>query len=164
MKRLLICRHAKSAWDNPLLSDQRRPLAARGLRDAPKMAKRLKKKGIFPDHILSSNAVRAFETAKIMAKEIGYETSRIETSRELYLASANAILKQIRVMPDHINTLFIFGHNPGFNDLIETLGGDIFNLPTSGQFGFRFAVNSWASIGRENAEEWFFDYPKNKED
>lgn len=162
MKTLIICRHAKSAWDNPLLRDHQRPLADRGLRDAPVMAKRLVKKKIFPDHILSSDAVRAFQTAKIIAEEIGYRIEEIETSHELYLASAGGILKKIKSMPEHVNTLFVFGHNPGLNDLVDMLGGSIPNLPTSGQFGFQFAADKWAHVSPENAEVWFFDFPKNK--
>jgi len=38
MKKLLLYRHAKSSWEDPLLNDYDRPLALRGLRDAPYMA------------------------------------------------------------------------------------------------------------------------------
>ena len=48
MKKLVIIRHAKSSWDDPFLNDHDRPLAERGLKDAPKMAKRLKKEKIHP--------------------------------------------------------------------------------------------------------------------
>ena len=72
MKNLILIRHAKSSWDNPWQDDHDRPLAERGLRDAPRMAKRLKQKGIFPDIMLSSTALRAIETAKITAQELSF--------------------------------------------------------------------------------------------
>ncbi|NOQ40692.1 MAG: histidine phosphatase family protein, partial [Anaerolineales bacterium] len=41
MKTLVIVRHGKSSWDDSYLSDHQRPLAKRGLRDAPRMGARL---------------------------------------------------------------------------------------------------------------------------
>ncbi|HMV23298.1 MAG TPA: histidine phosphatase family protein, partial [Saprospiraceae bacterium] len=62
MKELIFIRHAKSDWNNPLLSDINRPLGPRGLKDAPIMAARLRSLVPAVDHIVSSNAVRALET------------------------------------------------------------------------------------------------------
>lgn len=162
MKRLVICRHAKSAWDDPFLSDHQRPLAPRGLRDAPDMAKRLKKRGIYPDAILTSDARRALQTAGITADELGFEHEKIEITDQLYHAGSRSILRQVRSCGDDVGTLFIFGHNPGFNELIEALGQPIDNLPTCGQFGFIFEVENWEGISAENAQFWFFDYPKSE--
>ncbi len=160
MKKIILIRHAKSAWDNPWLDDHDRPLAERGLRDAPKMAKRLKKRGILPDLILSSTAIRAAETAKFVAKELGYPTDKIVLESGLFHASPHAILKTIRTQKDSHQTILVFGHNPGLNDLVTFLGGEIDNLPTAGQFGFKLKSEHWADLKSENAEAWFFDFPK----
>jgi phosphohistidine phosphatase len=160
MKKLVIIRHAKSSWDEPFLSDHERPLAERGLKDAPKMAKRLIKENIFPDAILSSDAERAKTTAIIIAKEMDFPSKKIAFTKELYHASVSQILSEIKKTDESVTTLFLFGHNPGLNDLIWKLGGEIDNLPTSGQFGFQFDVKSWGEIGVKNAKIWFFDYPK----
>ena len=162
MKKIILIRHAKSAWDNPWLSDHDRPLAERGLRDAPKMAKRLKKRGIYPDLFLSSTAIRAAETARIIAKELEFPEEEIICEKNLFHASPNAILKYIHQQKDSKNTLFLVGHNPGFNDLIEYLGGEIENLPTSGQFGFKLKSEHWKDFGPKTAEVWFVDFPKKK--
>lgn len=162
MKKIILVRHAKSAWDNPLLNDHDRPLADRGIADAPKMAKRLKKRGVLPDLMLSSTALRADETAKITAKALDYPLEKIIWEKGLFHASPHQILKIIRMQSDSKNTILIFGHNPGFNDLIAYLGGDLDNLPTSGQFGFKLNSAHWAELSPENVEVWFFDFPKNK--
>lgn len=162
MKKIILVRHAKSAWDNPFLNDHDRPLAERGLEDAPKMAKRLKKKGVFPDLILSSTALRAAETAKITAEVLGYPSEKISWEKDLYHASPSQILKIIRMQKDTYSTLFVFGHNPGFNELITHLGGVLDNLPTSGQFGFKLNSNHWADLSPKTAEVWFLDFPKKK--
>jgi phosphohistidine phosphatase len=125
------------------------------------MAKRLKEKNIIPDLILSSTAKRAQQTAEITAKSLGLSQSIISFEANLYHASPKEILNQIKMISDQsIETLIVVGHNPGFNDLIEYLGGSIENLPTAGQFGFKLAVQKWHEISPEKAEVWFFDYPK----
>lgn len=160
MKKIILIRHGKSAWDQPFLSDHERPLAERGLRDLPKMAKRLKKREIFPDLILSSSAVRAIETAKITAEALEIEEEKIVVIDKLYHAPAHTILKYIKMQHDSVDTLFVVGHNPGFNELIEFLGGRLDNLPTSGQFGFKIQSEHWADTDPKTAEFWFVDYPK----
>ena len=76
MKSLLIIRHAKSDWDNSSLNDFDRPLNKRGKRDAPEMAKRLLGKKISIDAFVSSPALRAFTTCKIIAQEYGIKRIR----------------------------------------------------------------------------------------
>ncbi len=160
MKNLVLIRHAKSAWDQPFLSDHRRPLAERGLRDAPRMAQRIKKRGIFPDAMISSDAERAKSTAFITAEQLKFPREKIILTQHLYHAGASQILQLVQQCKETDQTLFIYGHNPGFNDFIWEMGFQIDNLPTAGQFGLRFDTNSWKNIGPENAQKWFFDYPK----
>ncbi|MBD8491216.1 histidine phosphatase family protein [Echinicola sp. CAU 1574] len=160
MKKLVIYRHAKSSWDTPYLDDHARPLAERGLRDAPRMAQRLKKKKIFPDYMLSSDAERAKSTALITAENLHFPKEKIMLNRQLYHASSYSILQCLHQIPNTNNVAFIFGHNPGFNELIEDLGGTIDNLPTCGQFGFTFNTEHWKNISPANASFWFVDYPK----
>lgn len=162
MKKLVLIRHAKSDWNNPWLEDHDRPLAERGLKDAPTMANRLKKRNLNPEIILSSTALRAVETAKITAKELNFPEEEICFEKNLYHSSAGTILKYIHHQKDSKNTLLIFGHNPGLNELISFLGGKIENLPTSGQFGFILKSDRWNDLKPENVEVWFEDFPKKK--
>ena len=160
MKKLVIIRHAKSDWGNPYLDDYKRPLSERGLRDLPIMAQRLKKLGIIPDAVLSSDAERAKSTALIIAENLKFPKNDIDIKPNLYLASSHRILSEIMDVSDSKGLLFVIGHNPGLNDLIFELGGKIDNLTTSGQFGFIFEADSWKQIKAKNASFWFFDCPK----
>jgi phosphohistidine phosphatase len=160
MRKIVLLRHAKSSWDDYSLRDHDRPLGPRGWRDMPIMANRLKTKSIIPDLILCSTALRAKQTAEVILKEIGLPESLLSLTETLYHASAITILDEIKKQPNHVETLFVVGHNPGFNDLIELLGGSIPNLPTSGQYGFKANINSWQELSTENAETWFVDFPK----
>lgn len=163
MKKLVFIRHAKSSWDDPYLDDHKRPLAERGLRDAPRMAQRLKKRDFKIDAMISSDAKRAKTTALIMAEILHFPKEDIVFTPNLYMASANRILTEIRQTKNSVESLLVFGHNPGFNEIIEKLGGEIDNLPTAGQFGFKLDIKDWEDISPKKAKVWFFDYPKKKD-
>lgn len=164
MKTLYVMRHAKSSWADPLLPDFDRPLNERGKADAPEMGKRLKKKGIHPDLIISSPARRAFKTAQKVAKAIDYPKNKILTDKMLYLAGASAILAVVKETADTVNSLMIFGHNPGWTDFVnEMTGSHIDNIPTAGIAAIQFDVNSWEDIGKNKGKLLLFDYPKREE-
>ena len=100
MKTLFLIRHAKSSWDDTALADNDRPLNARGKRDAPKMGKRLAKRGVKPDLILSSPATRALKTAEIIAKKLDYRRKNIVVDDRLYAVEADQLLDVIRKLGD----------------------------------------------------------------
>ena len=77
MKSLTIVRHAKSSWGDPSLDDHDRPLNGRGQRVAPLMGEVLAMRMKAPDIILSSTALRARNTAGIIAAELGYADRQI---------------------------------------------------------------------------------------
>ncbi len=68
-RRLVLLRHAKSAW--PDLPDHDRPLAGRGRGDAPAMGRWLRETGCVPDLVWCSTARRAAQTWQLAAAELG---------------------------------------------------------------------------------------------
>jgi phosphohistidine phosphatase len=165
MKTLYVIRHAKSSWDNSNLPDFERPLNDRGKRDAPRMAKRLKEKSIHPDLMLTSPAKRALSTCKRIAEGLGFSKDKIKTDRALYHADEEDVLSVIRTVSDKYNEVFVFGHNPGLTDFVNSLSRDevmnIDNVPTCGVVAFSFDMESWQRIDFGNGKFLFFDYPKN---
>jgi phosphohistidine phosphatase len=163
MKTLYLVRHAKSSWDNPALADFDRPLNKRGQRDAPNMAKRLKEKKVLPDRLLSSPANRALTTCKTFAKILGYDENKIVTNESLYHAWEDSILKVVKSTPAFVNTLFVFGHNPGFTDFANGLMNErINNIPTTGVVGCKLSIQKWEEIEWGQGKMFLFDFPKNK--
>lgn len=162
MKTLFLIRHAKSSWADASLRDFDRPLNQRGLNDAPKMAKVLKREGHFPDQIISSPANRALTTAKFIADGIGYSKENIKEEEMIYGASVNEMMQLINGLNNDCQTVFLFGHNPTFTDLVEYLGDlEIGNLPTCGIVGFQFEVDSWQHLSGGMGIKIYEDYPKN---
>ncbi|MDH3757345.1 MAG: histidine phosphatase family protein, partial [Gammaproteobacteria bacterium] len=130
MKTLTLVRHAKSSWKDTSLADRDRPLNKRGKRDAPEMGRRIVAAGIRPSLIVSSPAVRAWTTAKVIANAIGYPREFLQRDNTLYLASVNGILDVIASQDVGFNNLMLVGHNPGFTDFANYLvPGLTNNLP-----------------------------------
>ena len=161
MKELILVRHAKSSWKDSTLRDHERPLNKRGKRDVPEMGERLARSGYAPDLMVSSSAVRALDTARTIAGELGYRRERIAVEDRLYHAGVAELLQVIRGVDDSVDSLMLFGHNPGLTDLANHLGPrEIFNMPTCAVLHLRFQAENWAAVGNEPGDEILYDYPK----
>jgi phosphohistidine phosphatase len=162
MKRtLFLVRHAKSSWGDAALPDKERPLADRGKRDAPIMGKRLAKRQVRPDLILSSPARRAFSTAEIIAKELNYRTKDIVVDDRLYATDAETLLGVIGELSGKLKCVMLFGHNPEFTELAQRLSNGSALMTTCAVAQLTFESTSWSSIGSRKPVEVLLDYPKN---
>lgn len=163
MKRLLICRHAKSGWKDQTLSDFERPLNKRGKRDAPVMGQRLVKHKAIPDLIMTSPAKRALATAIQYAEILGYPEEQIVTNRSQYAASVAQLVSLIQQTKKSVSTLMIVGHNPESTQLANFLSVLQFDsIPTCGIVALEFSLNSWQGIDEAVGKLLFFDFPKNQ--
>ena len=145
MKTLLILRHGKSSWKHPGLADHDRPLNGRGRRDAPQVGRLLREKGLVPDLIVSSTAIRARVTAELVADRAGC-SRRAKKNRDLYLASVPDILGVLRKVGGRASRLLVVGHNPGLEELIAGLTGCDVMLPTAALVEVRLEVDKWSKL------------------
>ena len=161
MKILTIVRHAKSSWKDASLRDRERPLNRRGKRDAPVMGRRIHAHGIRPSLIISSPAVRAWTTAKVVAEEINYPREFLQRESGLYLASLDQLLDIIIAQDDGFNSLMLFGHNPGLTDLVNFVQpGLTGNLPTAGVVSVGLHQDDWSLYQQPPTELLVHDWPK----
>ena len=121
MRQLLLLRHAKSAWDDPALSDHARTLNARGRANAASMRRAIQDLGLVPDVVLVSSARRTLQTLEALAP--WEESPLIEPMDRLYLATAPQILAILHGVSDTVRSVMVVGHNPGLHDLALTLAG-----------------------------------------
>ena len=157
MKSLLVLRHAKSSWKHPESADHDRPLNKRGKRDAPLIGRLLKKEDLVPDIIISSTAIRARATAEAVAKASGYKGD-ISFDRSLYAAGPQAYIDALHDLSDDHVRVLIIGHNPGLEELVEMLTGEIHLMPTCSLAHVKFRVDRWSDLNNkikgEVAEKW----------
>lgn len=127
------------------------------------MANRLLNTNIRIDQFLSSPANRAITTAEGHAQVFGVGLDEIIQDKRLFHASSRQIKQVIAETPDHINTLALFGHNPGLTDLINALSDfDLWNLPTCAVCGIQFEIDSWSKVIDNKGIKFHFDYPKSR--
>ncbi len=161
MKTLYLIRHAKSDWDNSLITDLERPLSERGYTNAGLMSRLLNDKKIMPDSIISSPAIRAISTALIFSKNLNYDPNQISIKRELYDTSVKHYLSVIKSIDDTHESAMLFGHNPIISDTVDALIKALpMEFPTCAIAGIHFTVNSWNEIKNKSGELFLFDYPK----
>jgi phosphohistidine phosphatase len=160
-KQLLLIRHAKSDWDNPLLSDFDRPLNGRGKKDAPEMAKKLADKKIKIDAFVSSPAKRAKKTCSHFTKELGSKKDNVILENKLYEAGTQNFFDVVENLKDKWDSVAIFSHNPGITDFANSLTSTrIDNIPTCGVFALKVNAKHWSDFKEAEKEFLFFDYPK----
>lgn len=161
MKTLYIVRHAKSSWEFTGLGDHERPLLDKGKQRTKLIAEYLKKNNVSPDLLISSHATRAYDTAVLIAKAIGYPTESIQINKMLYHANDEDIFDEICEVPDTVQSLMIVGHNPTFTDFAnQFLDSKIEWLPTSGVVSVSFNTENWGKIKETKSSLNFVIFPK----
>jgi phosphohistidine phosphatase len=126
------------------------------------MGARLRERGIRPDLVLSSPALRARSTARLVAQAIDYPADAIRLEASLYLAAPEEILAVVTEHADAIDCLLVVGHNPGLTELTNLLVPELglANLPTAGTVVVDCATEHWAEIRNAQRRLVCYDYPK----
>jgi phosphohistidine phosphatase len=142
MKTLLVLRHGKSSWNDPTLDDHERPLNKRGRRDGSRVGKLVRKYGMMPDVVISSEAVRARLTAEAVVQSARY-SGEILLDQQLHMASPADILSLLRTVRENAETVMIVGHNPGLEELVTQLTGEQQDFPTAALAQIALPINRW---------------------
>lgn len=149
MIQLILARHAKSDWADEGLDDHDRPLNDRGRRDAPAMARSVLRRGVRPEVLLSSTAVRARSTADAFAEEFEVEVTE---RPELYLAEPEALLDAART--SGAREVMVVAHDPGMSDLVSRLADRDVRMVTSAVAIFTWHEGDWSDIGSVAPDEF----------
>ncbi len=155
MLRLLLLRHAKSAWNDATQTDHQRPLNDRGIAAAPKMGSYISSKEIEPEVVLISSATRAQQTAELVISQFSRKP-QIQILDELYnFSSYQSVLNIIRNKGEKDSPLMIIAHNPTMEELASELTGTGNNAaralmsekyPTAALAVLDFDINKWADL------------------
>lgn len=160
MKTIYLIRHAKSSWNHANLDDFDRPLNDRGKKDAPKMAEILEASGVKFDAIISSPAKRAVSTAREFKERVLKDDGEYTLNQSLYLPTTHQILDVVTLVSDEVETLALFGHNPGFSDFLDYMTGAGLDMPTCAIAQIELDVDSWKEVSGGMGTLRSFDYPK----
>lgn len=128
-RTLILLRHAKSDWSGHE-ADVDRPLAERGLHQAPQAGLWLARSIHKIDLAVVSPSNRTRSTWELAAAELD-NPPPVRTDDGVYAASAGQVLGVVRDLPDDAATVVLVGHNPGLENLIALLTGKRISMPTS---------------------------------
>jgi phosphohistidine phosphatase len=160
MKTICLVRHASSEKKNGK-NDYTRTLNKRGEQDAKTLVLNIKKE---PDHnftkIITSPAIRAFETALIFADNLGLSEDKIEFKESLYnLNSQHLLLEAINSIDDSYENVLIIGHNPSIENTAKFLvEGFDHNMYTSSAMSIGFDIESWKKITKNSGKFLFYKF------
>jgi phosphohistidine phosphatase len=135
-RRLVLLRHAKSAWPDGV-PDSQRPLNGRGRRDAFAVGRWLREYVDGLGAVVCSPAQRTRETWAIASAELdGPPSARLDD--RVYGGPPDDLLAVVRDLPDDAGTALLIGHNPGVADLVDLLSGQYREMRTAS-----IAVLAW---------------------
>ena len=161
MKTIYIVRHAKSSWEDISLTDHDRPLNKAGIRKTERIVKYLLKKEVSPELFISSSAVRAKTTAFQIAEGLGYLIEKVQIDKTLYHADENGIFSALFGLPNDVDSVMLFGHNPTLTYFVNNfLHPEIDNLPTAGVVSIGFKTHHWEKIAESKFQINFVVFPR----
>lgn len=143
--RLSLMRHAKSAWDDPMLDDFDRVLNRRGRDSADALGDWLKARDLVPDRALVSSAKRTAETFRRLMLPCP-----VSHLGELYHASPDGMLEVLRTVQDR--HILLVGHNPGIGLLALGLSANrpehprFRDYPTGATTVLAFEGETWRDL------------------
>ncbi|MCS7153646.1 MAG: histidine phosphatase family protein [Bacteroidia bacterium] len=144
MKVILLIRHAKSDWNTDVLSDFNRPLSEKGVRDALQQAYALLKQGYRPELILSSPAIRAWQTAHLVAQVVSLPHQWVRSEGAFYWDDIESIYEIVRQIPEKVSVIGLVGHNPLWSDIASRWRGEVMEMATAEIVGF-----GWRGLWKE---------------
>jgi len=169
MLTLTLLRHAKSSWSDTELDDYDRPLAKRGAKAAPLIAKYMRREELRPDIVLCSGAVRTRATLALVIAALGPPAPEVRYEEKLYLASPATILARVRDIAPAKKHVLVLGHNPGIHSLaLELVGtgdrrlleGLAQEFPTAALASLTFPITSWSEIKTASGKLEHFVTPR----
>jgi phosphohistidine phosphatase len=150
MKRLILTRHAKSSWDDPMTPDHDRPLNERGKAAAADLGQWLASRDYVPGEVLCSDSLRTRKTFSGIAPALP-GTPVLELKPALYHAGPDVMMAVLRHAT--ADTVMMIGHNPGIGDFAARLvahppvNADFSRYPTGATLVVDFDIADWGQVG-----------------
>jgi phosphohistidine phosphatase len=160
MKTVYIVRHGKAVPASANVADIERMLTDTGVARTCKVALFMAETKPVIDHILSSPAERAYDTALILADKLGIPVSKIATDDILFTGDDTDALAAIEDLDDNLNSVMLVGHNPYVTQLANRFADPkLESLPTTGVVSVHFETEKWAELRKVKVIQNFTVWP-----
>ena len=145
-KTLFLLRHGKSDWSKAGHPDHDRPLNARGKSAVPRVAAWLKAQSQSLDCVISSTAVRAKDTAFLVADELGMKHNVVILDQSLYLAEPETYVQSLTHLSPNPKSVMLVGHNPGISELATRLCSESIEMPTAALIQIELSISLFSEL------------------
>ncbi len=148
-KRLILTRHAKSSWDDPLTPDHDRPLNDRGKAASADLGAWLASRGYVPDEVLCSDSLRTRKTWSGIAPALP-PTAILTLKPALYSAGPDVMLAVLRHATR--DCVMMIGHNPGIAEFASRIvarppvNPEFRRYPTGATLVATFEIDDWKDL------------------
>ncbi|PVX52590.1 phosphohistidine phosphatase [Balneicella halophila] len=152
MKRIILLRHAKTEPYDYHKNDFKRNLTERGKADSHIITAVLERNGYKIDHIVSSSANRAQQTATLFAEDFNLDKELIECHQSIYDGlTTQDLLNLLSSTDDGIETLLFVGHNPDIARFAYRLTKDFSqHAPTCCAIVLETEIETWKNLGEKD--------------
>lgn len=137
------------------MRDFDRPLKKRGREAAERIGERIAAENLSNPLVICSPAVRTRETSEIV---LGSANLAVEPrfDERIYEASLDELVQVVTQISDDAGVAIMIGHNPGFEELLSFLTGDLRRMPTCALAKIGLGDVSWKDVrAGEGSLEWF---------
>jgi len=147
MKTVYIVRHGKAAPANASVADADRLLTDTGVARTCKIAEYMAESRPVIDHIISSPAERAYDTALIIADKLGFPTKNVAAEEKLFTGDDSDMIDLLEDLDDSINSVMIVGHNPQVTRVANRfVSPQLESLPTTGVVSVHLDTEKWSDV------------------
>jgi len=156
MKYLTLIRHSipsiNSTVDN---NDKYRFLNEDGISLIKKISNEIKRLNLEEAVFISSNAVRAYQTAIEFLEELNKSIPLyIENSLYYKIESLSELIQELLIKYEKFNNIWIFGHNPSLSNIASTILRTSFFLSRCSLLYFTFETHTWQNISPFNLKDY----------
>ena len=109
------------------------------------MGEVMKQNGFTPEIVISSPAVRASETARLVKDAAGLN-AEIKHNERIYEASPQTLSRVAASIDDRFASAMIVGHNPGMEGFVLLLTGQLEPMPTAALAVIDLDILGWEQI------------------
>lgn len=121
-RELWLLRHGKAELGVGMADIDRR-LQKSGEQEVLQMGLCLQQQGLIPDIIITSPAVRAYATARMVADTLAMPDVQWRQDARLYFHGLEVLKQVLAEVPQVARCVLLVGHNPDFEQLANDLAG-----------------------------------------
>ncbi|GAA4449738.1 phosphohistidine phosphatase SixA [Nibrella saemangeumensis] len=160
-KTLYLVRHAKAEDRAPFMRDHDRELVSEGIIASARIGRHLREKGISADCLISSTALRAKDTARIVAEQLSIDPETINYDEHMFDGGPKAYLAAVNRLPADCQSVMLFGHNPDITYFAEFLTHqDVGSMSKGAVAAIEFTDIEWGHVSGRTGNLLFYIAPK----